>query len=147
MTSLLSVSAPALNAFTRQQTERRAEQAEQQAKALENQASAKRREARQANEEAKRFDSEARQADSQANNLRTNLTAAERLEQGTAQNRNNLFEAIQNKTAPAAEQNKNPVQTDNIIGFDTFFSPSGQQNTALIPTDQSRLGQQINLFI
>lgn len=147
MASLASVSAPALNALIRQQTEQRAEQAEQQAKTLEAQASAKRREARQANEEAKRIDSKSRQADSQANTLRTNLNTADLLEQSTEQHRKKLSGAIQNQPAPAADGSENLIQSDNNRGLDTLFSPSLKQDTLLNPSNQFRLGQQINLFI
>lgn len=83
MMSSINTTALPVNALLRQQTERRAAQAEQQAQALENQAAAKRREARQADATAKKLDSEADQATAVSNLLRTNLTAADRVQQST----------------------------------------------------------------
>jgi len=110
MMSSINTAALPVNALLRQQTERRAAQAEQQAQALENQAAAKRREARQADATAKELDAEADQAAAESNLLRTNLTAADRLQQST-QDFNERLERATTTAIDTTEQAATPTNS------------------------------------
>lgn len=132
MMSSISTAALPVTALLRQQTERRAAQAEQQAQALEAQAAAKRREARQADATAKKLDAEADQAAAESDLLRTNLTAADRVQQST-QDFNERLQRATTATTDTTEQAEAPTNSltreiNNIVAGATNRSSGSTIN-------------------